>query len=234
MKWIALIPTLLLPFAYAADIPLVVTIVGSQQAGVTSGPFNQVELKNTGTQRINAWSFAVSSATSSGGFRREFRSADVYMSEVTDGLQGADPLLRILQPGETRVLPVDPLPMDASVQVIAVVLEDNTGIGDDQTLAGFFQKRVAERDEFKTVVDIFDAVLGSQRGAAAIEELKRRFAAGADTAEPAVHRSARMAVDSWSQRLGSVPEDEIDRSLRTYAAFVTKQYEVAAKHAVRK
>jgi hypothetical protein len=40
-------------------------------------------------------------------------------------------------------------------------------------------------------------------------------------------------VDAWLQRTGA-SDDDIDRSLRTYAAFVTRQYEAAVKHATRK
>jgi hypothetical protein len=210
-----------------AELPLV---VGKAAAGSS-----QVELRNTGTQSINAWAFAISSPNASGGIHRVFRSSDVYMSEVTGNLQGAEPHLRSLKAGESRAVPVDPLPANASVEVIAVVLEDNTAMGDDQTIATFFQKRRAERDELKRVVDTFNAVLPAQGGAAALEELKRRFDAGATSEESVAHRSARQAVESWLQRARSGGGDEeTNRSLSTYVAFVTKQYEVAAKHAERK
>ena len=217
--------SLLVVALLAADPPLT---IGKITTGAT-----QVELRNTGTQPINAWAFAVSSPNASGGIHRVFHSSDVYLSEVTGGLQGAEPHLRLLQPGDSRTVPVDPLPAGASVQVVAVVLDDNTAFGDDQTIASFFEKRVAERDGLKKVVDTFNAALQSQRGAAALQDLKRRFAAGEGTAESVPHRSARLAVDAWLQRTGA-SDDDVDRSLRTYAAFVTKQYEAASNHATRK
>lgn len=218
---------LMLSLVYAADVPLAV-------GKITVGPPSQVELRNTGTQPINAWAFAISSANPNGGIHRVFHSSDVYMSEVTGGLQGAEPHLRLLQPGESRALPVDPLPRDASVQVLAVVLEDNTAYGDDQTIASFFQKRLVERDELKRVVDVFNATQPALHGGAALEDLKRRFAAGAGAVESVPHRSARQAVDAWLQRATTASEDEVERSLRTYVAFVSRQYDVAAKHAERK
>ena len=207
------------------DLPL---NVGKLTTGAT-----QVELRNTGTQPINAWAFAISSPNASGGIHRVFHSSDVYLSEVTGGLQGAEPHLRLLQPGDSRTVPVDPLPAGASVQVVAVVLADNTALGDDQTIASFFEKRVAERDGLKQVVDVFNAALQSQHGMAALQDLKKRFADGESAAESVPHRSARLAVDAWLQRTGA-SDDDVDRSLRTYAAFVTRQYEAAVKHATRK
>jgi hypothetical protein len=68
---------------------------------------------------------------------------------------------------------------------------------------------------------------------AALQDLKRRLAAGENTRETAPHRSARQAVDAWLQRAGA-SDDDVDRSVRTYVAFVTRQYEAAAKHATRK
>ncbi len=209
----------------AADPPLALKAV--------SGPPSQVELRNTGTQPINAWAFAISSPNASGGIRRVFHSADVYMSEVTSGLQGAEPHLRVLQPGEARMVPVDPLPKDATVQVIAVVLDDNTAFGDDETIAGFFQKRGAERDQLKQVVDLFTASLKSSQGAAALQEMKRRFAEGAGPDESVVHRSARQAVDAWLQQAATAG-DLVEPSIRTYVAFVSQQYLTAATHAPRR
>src|SRR5206468_23307 len=119
MAWcIALMLTIV-----AVDLPLA---VGNVTPGST-----EVELRNTGSQPINAWAFAVSSPNASGGIHRVFHSSDVYLSEVTGGLQGAEQHLRLLQPGEARAVPVDALPRDASVQVVAVVLDDNTAFGDD-------------------------------------------------------------------------------------------------------
>jgi hypothetical protein len=222
MPWLL---TLLLSLAFAADPPLAVRAL--------AGPPSQVELRNTATQPINAWAFAISSPNANGGIHRVFHSSDVYMSEVTSGLQGAETHLRVLQPGESRTVPVDPLPRDATVQVMAAVLDDNTAFGDDQTIAGIFQKRIVERDQLKQVVDIFNASLQAQQGAAVLQDLKRRFAAGAGADESPAHRSARQAVDAFLQRAAGNTEDVIP-ALRTYVGFVTKQYEAAAKHAQRR
>jgi hypothetical protein len=216
--------SLLVVALLVVDLPL---SVGKLTTGAT-----QVELRNTGTQPINAWAFAISSPNASGGIHRVFHSSDVYLSEVTGGLQGAEPHLRLLQPGDSRTVPVDPLPAGASVQVVAVVLDDNTALGDDQTIASFFEKRVAERDGLKQVVDAFNARCSRSTGWArfrteeAVCRWRRRR-------ESVPHRSARLAVDAWLQRTGA-SDDDVDRSLRTYAAFVTKQYEAASNHATRK
>src|SRR5688572_31543918 len=77
---------LLLALVYAADPPLT--------ARAIPGPPSQVELRNTGTRRINAWAFAISAPNASGGIRRTCHSAGVYMSEVTAEMQRAAPHLR--------------------------------------------------------------------------------------------------------------------------------------------
>jgi hypothetical protein len=222
MTWI---PALLLAAVYAAELPLSIA---------QAGP-NQVELRNTGSQAINAWAFAISSPNPSGGIHRVFHSADVYMSEVTSGVQGAATHLQRLMPGQSRAVPVDPIPADASLQVVALVFEDDTALGDEQTIATFFQKRAAERDELKTVVDIFRSVPSDKHGAAALQDLAERFAKGAGGTESVAHRSAREAVAAWQQKAASgASVDELDRSLQMYVTFVARQYDVAAKHAQRK
>jgi len=210
----------------APDIPLTARLIADRAP--------QVELRNSGSQPINAWAFAVTSPNASGGIHREFHSADVYLSEVTSGLQGAAPHLNRLMPGESRTVPVDAAPAGASVQVTAVVLDDNSAIGDDQTIASFFAKRVVERDQLKRVVDTFYAVLPSAHGSAALEELQKRLSESAADAESVPHRSARDAVSAWLQRAKSASSDELDASMRSYAAFVGRQYEVAEKHALRR
>jgi hypothetical protein len=211
---------------FAPDMPLTARLI--------PGPAPQVELRNTGTQPVNAWAFAVSSPNDRGGIHREFHTADVYLSEVTSGLQGAAPHLNRIMPGETRTVPIDAVPAGASVQVTAIVLEDNTAIGDEQTIASFFEKRVVERDQLKRVVDVFNAVLPTMRGAAALDELQKRLSSSTADADSVPHRSAREAVSAWIQRARTASSDEIDSSVRTYAAFVAKQYDVAARHGTRK
>jgi hypothetical protein len=182
---------------------------------------------------VTAWSFVVISPTQT-GTHREVHSADVYLSDVTRGLPQSDAHLDWLRPGEARAVPVDAAPPGASVQIVALVLEDGTAFGEPDTVASVFAHRAAERDELKKVVDTFNASLQTKRGAAALDELQQRFAVGAGTEESVPHRSAREAVGSWLQKAKSGDEDQVDQSVRSYVAFVTRQYEAAAKHAVRK
>ena len=41
-------------------------------------------------------------------------------------------------PGESRELALDPLPADATVQVVAAVLEDGTAMGEEPLIAAVF------------------------------------------------------------------------------------------------
>jgi hypothetical protein len=202
-------------------------------ARLTAGPPSRVELKNTGTRAITAWSFAVVSPTQT-GTHREVHSADVYLSEVTRGLPGSEAHLDWLRPGESRTVPVDAAPSGASVEIVALVLEDGTAIGEQAAIASVFAHRASERDELKKVVDAFNAAMQSRRGVAALEELQQRFAATAGAQESVPHRSAREAVESWLQKAKAGGEDQVDQSVRSYVAFVTRQYEAASKHANRK
>jgi hypothetical protein len=169
-----------------------------------------------------------------GRTHRVIHTGDAYLAEVTRDLPRSSPHLDWIPPGQSRVLPLDPQPPDATVEVMAVVLEDGTALGEPQVLKSIFDKRVMERDELRKVVDAFNAVLPSKRGAAAIDDLKSRFSASSGAEESTPHRSAREAVDAFAQKAAAGKADEADQSLRTYAAFVKRQYDVAAKHAVRK
>ena len=71
-------------------------------------------------------------------------------------------------PGQSRDIPLDPLPPGATVEVIAVVLDDGTAIGDEQVIAPIFAKRAKERDALKAVVDAFNEVLPAEHGAEAL------------------------------------------------------------------
>jgi hypothetical protein len=198
-----------------------------------TGPPPQVELGNTGDRAVTAWSFVVISPTQT-GTHREVHSADVYLSDVTRGLPQSDAHLDWLRPGQSRAVPVDAAPPGASVQIVALVLEDGTAFGEPDTVASFFAHRAAERDELKKVVDTFNASLQTKRGAAALEELQQRFTATAGAEESVPHRSAREAVGSWLQKAKAGGEDQVEQSVRSYVAFVTRQYDAAVKHAVRK
>jgi len=211
---------------FAVDLPLTAT----RAAG---GPANRVELRNGGTQPINAWVFAVTTPNAGGGIHRTIYSADVYLSEVTGTVQGTQSHLRPLQPGEARAVPVDSLPDEASLQVIAAVFDDNSAAGDEQTIDSIFHQRGADRDAFKAVLDTFDAVLADTHGNAALQALQQRFAAGAGASEATPHRAARESVTAMLQRNPAAADEAVDQSLRSYVAFVTRQHEIASRRAVR-
>jgi hypothetical protein len=221
-------------FAFSAVLASVAALAAVEPplaARLVSGTQPAVELRNTGTRAVTAWSFAVSSPNPNGGIHREGHSADVYLSEVTRGLPRAPNHLDWLRPGESRTIPVDAAPQGATVEVLAVVFDDATGWGDAKTLKEFFDKRAMERDELDTVVKTFDAVLPAQKGVAALEELHTRFAAGAGGAESAAHRSAREAVDAFLQKAKAPTPEDTEHALRTYVDFVRKQRDLAATHA---
>jgi hypothetical protein len=207
----------------AADPPL--------SGRLVSGAKPTVELRNTGTRPVTAWSFAVSSPNPNGGIHRESHSADVYLSEVTRDLPRAPNHLDWLRPGESRTIPVDAAPSGASVEILAVVFDDGSAWGDPKTVKSFFDERAIERDELGKVVATFDAVLPAQKGVAALEELHRRFAASAGGAESTPHRSAREAVDAYLQKAKAPNPEDTDHALRTYVEFVRKQHDLAVRHA---
>jgi hypothetical protein len=207
----------------AAEPPLAARLV--------SGTQPSVELRNTGSRAVTAWSFAVSSPNANGGIHREGHFADVYLSEATRGLPQAPNHLDWLRPGESRTIPVDAAPQGATVEVLAVIFDDATAWGDAKTVKEFFDKRAAERDELEKVVATFEAVLPAQKGTAALEELNRRFAAGAGAAESTPHRSAREAVAAFLQRAKAPTPEDTEQALRTYVDFVRKQRDLAVKHA---
>jgi len=201
---------------------------------LATGSSSHVELVNTGTKAVTAWSLGITTHPEAGKTHRVIHTGDAYIAEVTRDLPRSSPHLDWLAPGQSRVLPLDPQPADATVEVMAVVLEDGTALGEPQILKEIFDKRTRERDDLRKVVDIFNAVLPAKQGAAALEELKARFTALAPSAESTPLRSAREAVEAFSQKAGTGKADEADQSLRKYAAFVQKQYDVAARHSVRK
>ena len=210
---------------FAPDVPVTGRLI--------AGPPPQVELKNTGTRAVTAWSFAVVSPTQT-GTHREIHSADVYLSELTRGLPRSEAHLDWLRSGESRAIPVDAAPARASVEIVALVFEDGSAVGDPAAIATVFEHRASERDELKKVVDTFNASMQTKRGVAALEELQQRFAAAAGAQESVPQRSAREAVETWLQtaKAGGA-DDQIDQSVRSYVAFVTRQYEAASKHAKR-
>jgi hypothetical protein len=192
----------------------------------------RVEVTNTGSQAITAWSFAVSTPHA-GGVHRETHTADVYLSEVTGTLPGAEPHLDRILPGQSRALPIDAAGPDASVQIIALVLQDGTALGDPAVITSLFAHRALERDQLRAVSEVFRTVLGAKRGVAALTELKQQFQSAAGE-ESVPHRTALDAVDALLRKAQNGSEEEADGSARRYAELVSKQYETAVAHARRK
>jgi hypothetical protein len=202
---------------------------------LVTGPESRVELTNAGTQPVNAWSLAITTAVGEGRTRQSILTVDAYLSEAIRDVAGFPERLDRLNPGQTRVIQLDPLPPDAAARIVAVVLEDGTATGDPAVIQSIFDRRSIERDELREVVETFMAVLGSQHGMPALQEMKRQLAAGSSPgAESTPHRAAREAVDSYLQRATAENADQIEQLLRGYVRVVERQYELAVRHAQRK
>ncbi|HWW86616.1 MAG TPA: hypothetical protein VNZ26_23640 [Vicinamibacterales bacterium] len=212
---------------YALEMPL-------KLDGLVTGTSSHVRLTNTGTQTITAWSLATLASTTTDGAtktHREVHTADGYLSEITHGLPGSSDLLDRLQPGESRELPLDSLPPGSTAEVVAVILEDGTGIGDEQIISAIFARRVKERDALRNVVQAFNDILPSRQGTAALDALRNLFSDLVQRDDSIPCRAALDAVQTYSR---STNADQIDQSLKVYSAFVTREYELALKHSQRK
>lgn len=207
----------------AAESPVAVS-------DVVTGPSSHVRISNTARQPVTAWSIAATTPTAT-GTHREVYTTDGYLSEATHGLPKAAERLERLMPGESRELPLDPLPEGAKVEVIAAVLDDGTAVGEDKALTSIFANRVKERDALKQVVDAFKEVLPAKHGAAALTALKDRFAALVERDDNVPCHAALDAVQAYQ---GKGQSDQIDTSLRTYADFVAREHELAVKHSNRR
>lgn len=221
---ICLTALLLTASVYASDMPLSV-------GQLVTGTPTHVRLTNTSSQPVTAWSLAATTHADGGRTHREVYTVDGYLSEATHGLPGASERLERLLPGQSREIALDPLPSGATVEVVAAVLDDGTAIGEDQILASIFAKRVKERDALRAVVDAFNEVLPARHGADAVAALKERFAALVQREESIPCRAALDAVQNVGRKTNA---DEIDQSLRTYADFVKREYDLAARHSLRK
>jgi hypothetical protein len=208
------------------DLPVVV-------GEVITGPQSHVQLSNTASQPVTAWRLAITTQTAS-GMHHEFETVDGYLSEVTRDLPGGSPRLDRLLPAESRDFPLDPLPAGAKVEVVAVVLDDGTAIGDEEAIRSIFARRVKERDSLGAVAKTFTDVLSTTRGTAALETLKQRLAALAQRDPSTPCRAAIEAVETYQRRGTSVTQEQTDQSLRTYADFVNREYQLAVKHSQRK
>jgi hypothetical protein len=210
--------------AQAAESPLIIS-------DLVTGESTHVRITNTSRQPVTAWSLATITDATGGRTHREVYTTDGYLSEVTHGLPKAAERLERLMPGESRDLPLDPLPAGAKVEVVATVLDDGTAMGEEAALASIFANRVKERDALKSVVDAFNQVLPSKHGAEALSALKDRFAALVEHDDSVPCHAALDAVQAYEVK---EQPDQIDASLRTYADFVGKEYALAVKHSRRR
>jgi hypothetical protein len=215
--------TAIVSTAVAGEIPLSVS-------DIVTGTPGHVRLTNTSRQPVTAWSLATTES-SNGRTHREVHTTDGYLSEATHGLPGAAERFERLMPGESRQVPLDPLPPGATVDVIAAVLDDGTAVGDEEALSAIFAHRAKERDALAAVVAAFKDVLPARHGADALAALRERFTALVQRDDAIPCRAALDAVQAYQQKTNG---EEIDRSLQTYAAFVTREYDLAARHSQRR
>ena len=188
-----------------------------------------MRITNTSRQPVTAWSMAATTPTPTGGTHREVYTTDGYLSEATHGLPKAAERLERLMPGESRDLPLDPLAPVPKWTSSPPCWTMATATGDEAAIATIFANRVKERDALKTVVDVFHAVPAGKTRRGSAVGAQEPLTAMVDKPN-AVVRAALDAVLAYTE--GRAPE--IDKSLRTYAEFVTREYELAAKHAERR
>jgi hypothetical protein len=201
-------------------------------SALVTGPQSRVTLTNTATQPVTAWSLVTIVQQEGGRTHRAVETVDGYLSEITHGLPGSSERLERFLPKQSRAIALEPLPEGATAEIVAVVLDDGTAMGEEALIASIFARRVVERDAFAAVVDAFNEVLPAQRGEAALDALRDRLTAIARRADSPPCRAALDAVTTYQARGGS-PE-AIDQSLRAYAAFVSREHDLAAKHAERR
>jgi hypothetical protein len=211
----------------AAELPVV--------AGrLVTGPNSHVDLTNMSSQSVTAWTLVVTTTQPDGTVHRATETVDAYLSEVTKAFAGMSARVELLLPGQTREIALDPAGTGSIAEVTAVVLQDGTALGDPEALASVFEHRAEERDQLHEIVNVFESVLPSSRGAAALEGLKRAFAVQSPQGESAAHQSAREAVDVYLQRATPATADAVDQLLRAYADIVRREYDLAEKHSHRK
>ena len=210
--------------AQVAESPVIIS-------DLVTGEASHVRITNTSRQPVTAWSLAATTESSGGRTHREVYTTDGYLSEVTHGLPKAAARFERLMPGEARDLPLDPLPAGARVEVVATVMDDGTAMGEASAIAAIFANRVKERDALKEVVDAFHAVLPAAHGAEALSALKARLGALVERNDNVPCHAALEAVQAYERRGHT---QSIDKSLRTYADFVTREYALAEKHSQRR
>ena len=200
---------------------------------LVTGPKSHVTLTNTANQAISAWALAVTTHPQPGRTHREIETVDGYLSVATHGIAGAPERLERLMPGQSREIELDPIPDGASIEVAAVILDDGTAVGDEAIVAPMFARRARERDALGAVSQTFAEVLAARHGAEALDTLRARLDALPNRGEVPC-RAAIDAIDTYRQRVGDRTPEQIDESLRTYAAFVTREWELAKRAATRK
>ena len=221
------LPALLISLAstaQAAESPVIVS-------DLLTGEASRVRITNTARQPVTAWSLAATTETSAGRTHREVYTTDGYLSEVTHGLPKAAARFERLMPGEARDLPLDPLPAGAKVEIVATVMDDGTAIGEEKAIAAIFANRVKERNALKAVVDAFNTVLPLAHGNEALAALKDKLGALVERDDNVPCHAALEAVEAYERRGHT---ESVDKSLRTYAEFVTREYALAEKHSQRK
>ena len=220
-----LVALTILAGASAADLPV-------STSALVTGPNSRVTLTNTTDQPVTAWALATVTHPSGDRTHREVEIADGYLSEATHGLPGSTERLERLAPGQSRQIPLAPVPAEATVEIVAVVLENGTALGDEPVIREIFARRVKERDALGAVANAFSDVLRTTQGVAALDALRNRLALIAQREQSVPCRAAIDAVETYRSK--SADPAAINQSLGVYAAFVTREYEVATKHAQRK
>jgi hypothetical protein len=200
---------------------------------LVTGQHAHVTLTNNAVQPVTAWALAITTHPSGGVTHREVETVDGYLSEATHGVAGAPERLERLMPGQSRQIELDPLPDDATVAVAAVILDDGTAIGDERVITAVFERRAKERDALGAVSRVFAEVLTAEHGERALEALRSRLDALPER-DAVPCRAAIAAVDTYKQRVRDRTPEQIDESLRTYAAFVAREWELAKRAATRK
>ena len=136
----------------AADLPVVAS-------HLVTGPNSHVELTNTSDQPVTAWTLVVTAVDKDGTTHRSTETIDAYLSEVTRDFAGMSGKVDRLLPGQAREVPLEPAAAGATAEVTAVILQDGTALGDEETIASVFEHSAKERDQLKEVVGLFDGVL---------------------------------------------------------------------------
>ena len=139
---------LLASVVHAAQFPVVAGAL------TTAGPNSRVQLTNRGDQPVTAWALAVTTPAVDGQSRRFEETIDAYSARSLRDLPGATDKLNRLLPGEGREVQFQAVPPGSSVEIVAVVLQDGTALGDARTIRSIFARRRMERDDLRAVVDV--------------------------------------------------------------------------------